>query len=466
MFRVGKNGPVALPSDFTSLVDYYPCWVDYRRWYGRVPGVQAAVRHKGELVASFACGRADLDTGAELRTDQLFRVASHSKSVAAVIVLQLVEQGRLRLDDAVGAHLPELDGTELADRTLGELLSHGGGVIRDSEDGDFWQGTKPFPERDELVAIARDDSSAVLERNEHFKYSNIGFGLLGMVIEAVTGEPFAARVRTAVAEPLGLRDLGGEYEPARAADYAAGHTSGAIARRRRTIDHVDTRALAAATGCYGTAADLTAFFEALLPGDERLLRPASSRLQKRRTWEAREGERWYGLGLFLDKIGDSQLFGHTGGYPGHITCTLADADDRRVVSVFTNCIDGPATPLARGFYLLRNLARKADHATTDDDARRFTGRFGNAWGLTDVVRLDGRLFAIDPAVDDPADDAVPLEVIDPATLRIAGGRGGNSYGEKMRYAFAADGSVQTVRGDSGMSMVPFATPSDAEEDAR
>ncbi len=262
----------------------------------------------------------------------------------------------------MSTHLPDLDGTKIADRTVGELFSHSGGVIRDSEDGDFWQGMKDFPGQEELLAIARADSSAVIDRNEHFKYSNIGFGLLGLVIEAVTGETFAERVRTAVAGPLGLRDLGGEYEPARRADYAAGHTSLATARERTTIEHVDTHALAAATGCFATAADLTAFFDALMPGEQRLLRTDSVRLQKRKLWEARQGERWYGLGLFVDKIGDTELFGHTGGYPGHITCTLADGADRRVVSVFTNCLDGPATPIARGWYLLQNLARKADHA--------------------------------------------------------------------------------------------------------
>jgi CubicO group peptidase (beta-lactamase class C family) len=447
-------------TQFADLLEYYPQWVDYRRWYGRVPGVQVAVRNKGELAASFACGTADLDTGDALRTEHLFRIASHSKSVASVLVLQLVEQGRLRLDDAVSAHVPDLAGAKVADRTIGELLSHGGGVIRDSEDGDFWQAVKPFPDRSQLLAIAQAESSAVIERNERFKYSNIGFGLLGLVIEAVTGEDFATRVRTAVAEPLGLRDLGGEYDPSRSTDYAAGHTGLATARDRSTIPHVDTRALAAATGCYATAADLTAFFDALMPGDERLLQATSARLQKHRQWEAREGERWYGLGLFLDKIGDTELFGHTGGYPGHITCTLADASERRVVSVFTNCMDGPATPIARGWYLLQNLARKAGHAEAGEDALRFTGRFGREWGLTDVVRLGGRLFAIDPAADDPADDAVPLEVLDATSLRIAGGRGGNSYGEKMRYTFSTDGRIESVRGESGMSMVPFRTPPD------
>ena len=74
---LGHDGPVTT-SDFTALIDYYPHWVDYRRWYGRVPGVQVAVRHNGELAASFACGTADLDSGDRLRTDHLFRIASHS----------------------------------------------------------------------------------------------------------------------------------------------------------------------------------------------------------------------------------------------------------------------------------------------------------------------------------------------------------------------------------------------------
>jgi hypothetical protein len=88
---------------------------------------------------------------------------------------------------------------------------------------------------------------------------------------------------------------------------------------------------------------------------------------------------------------------------------------------------------------------------------RFTGRFASAWGVLDVIRLDGRLFAVDPTSGDPTEEAAGLEVVDEHTLRIEGGRGGNSYGELMRYEFA-DGAVVAVRGDSGMSMAPWAEP--------
>jgi CubicO group peptidase (beta-lactamase class C family) len=441
-----------------SLLDYYPAWLEYRRWYLRIPGVQFALRCDGALELSDAVGVSNAETGERLTRDHLFRIASHSKTVAAVLILQLLEEGTLRLDDTLAGHLPELSGSPVADRTIRELLTHSGGVIRDSTDGDFWQAFRPFPDREELLAIARDPTAAVLPRNDHYKYSNIAYGLLGMVIEAVTGESFPQRVAKCVAEPLGLRNFGGEIDSTRAEEYAAGHGGLATARERGVIPHVDTRALAAATGCYATAEDLTAFFSALLPGRDVLLGADAQRIQRHWQWEVKKGEQRYGVGVILDRIAETELFGHTGGYPGHVTCTFADPATGRVISVLTNAVDGAATELASGLFHLLNLSRTADHSPAADDAVRFTGRFRSMWGVLDVVRLDGRLFALNPTDQNPADAAAPLTVVDDETLRIVGGRGGNSYGETMRYTFDGDGEVVSLRGDSGMSMTPFLGP--------
>jgi CubicO group peptidase (beta-lactamase class C family) len=445
---------------WVDLPAYYPEWAAYRRWYLRIPGVQLALRRHGELVLGTATGISDLGAGTPLTEEHLFRIASHSKTFAAVLVLRLVEQGRLRLDDPIAAHLPELEGAAIAGRTLAELLAHGSGVIRDSEDGDFWQGARPFPDRDELLAVARAGSAAVLPATEHWKYSNITYGLLGLMLEAVTGATFPELVRDEIAGPLGLRDTGGELDPARAGDYAAGHSALTTGPGRRVLEHLDTRALAAATGCYATARDLTRFFSALLPGDATLLPDTAQRRQRHPQWEVRTGEQRYGLGVFLETLAGVELFGHTGGYPGHITCSYADPKDGWALSVLTNAIDGAATPIAQGFFRLLALGRDAGHAPADDAAERFTGRFGSLWGLMDVVRIDGRLFAVDPTDPDPADDAAPLEVAGDSSLRIVGGRGGNSYGELMRFDFGPDGAIRSVRGDSGMTMTPWSVPAE------
>ena len=440
-----------------DVLDYYRSWLDYRRWFLRVPGVQVSVLDDGEQRLSAAFGLANVEQGTPLTERHLFRVASHSKTFTAVTVLRLVERGMLRLDDTLADQLPELATGELGRVTVRELLGHGGGVVRDSEDGDFWQLFRPYPDRAELIRIATEPSAAVFPSNERFKYSNIGYGLLGLVIEQVTGVSFAEAVAAEILGPLGLTDTGPEWDEQRAADFAAGHTALSYAGERSVIEHVDTRSLAAATGFFATATELAAFYAALLPGTDTLLDEHAQRRLRHREWEYKNGESWYGLGVFLNKLGEHELFGHSGGYPGHITRTFACPKRRTVVSVLTNAIDGPAEPLAAALFRLLDLAASASHQPAPD-GQRFTGRFSSLWGVQDVALLDGRLFLLNPTLVNPADDPVALEVVDQTTLRMVSGPGGGSVGEPMRYDFAPDGTIRSVRGGSGMTMRPFEQP--------
>ena len=82
-------------------------WLTYRVWHCRVPGAQVAIGYEGRLIFSRAYGYADLEHRRPMRTDHLFRIASHSKTFTATLVLQLVERDQLRLDDRLGEHLPE-----------------------------------------------------------------------------------------------------------------------------------------------------------------------------------------------------------------------------------------------------------------------------------------------------------------------------------------------------------------------
>jgi len=440
-----------------DTLDYYRDWLAYRRWFLRIPGVQACVTQDGAQRLSAALGCADEPAGAPLTERHLFRIASHSKTFTAVLALRLVEQGRLRLDDPVAAHVPGLTGSAMANTTLRELLSHGGGVIRDSEDGDFWQLARPYPDRDELVRIAAEPSAAVLPRHERFKYSNIAYGVLGLVIEEVTGATYADTVRTEILQPLGLSDTGPELIPERRAEFAAGHTALSYATDRTVIDHVDTAALASATGFFATAADLARFYGALLPGDDRLLSDDSLRQLRHRMWDVKQAESGYGLGVSLNRVGEHELFGHGGGFPGHITRTLACPKRRTVVSVLTNAIDGPAEPLAMALFHLMELAASATHEPAPAGAR-FTGRFATLWGVHDVALLDGRLFLLNPLLANPAEDPMALEVVDDSRLTMVSGPGGGSLGELMHYDFAPDGAIRSVRGGSAMTMRPFAPP--------
>lgn len=433
---------------------YVAEWIGFQHELRGVPGIQVAIRHRGELLLDEAWGVANAATSEPLTTGHLFRIASHSKTFTATAVLQLVESGALRLDDPLSRWLPELADAEVGDVSVRELLGHQGGVIRDGVVADFWQRGLPFPDRAEILRMAAEEGR-VFAPNEHFKYSNVGYSLLGLVIEAAAGVSYAQYVVDHIVRPLGLDDLGPEWDADRADDFAAGHNAALRAGApRRVIPHVDTRAMAAATGWFGTACDLSAYFAAHTPGDDTLVSDAAKRLLQRRESDIEYAGvlRHYGLGFDVRDLDGVHLVGHSGGYPGHITRTWLDLDDDLVVSVLTNAIDGPADVLATGAIgILRLALAQADREPAE---AAVTGRFASMWSVADLVDLGGAVAVLHPADPDPARSAEVLDVDDDGTLRLPSRASFGASGEPVSVERDAAGEVVSIR-LSGMSMWPF-----------
>ena len=423
---------------------YFERWVGFRRRLDDVPGVQVAIAHRGELVASFAVGEADLAAHQPLTTRHLFRIASHSKTFTATAIMQLAERGALRLDDPVRRWVPELD---LA-VSVRELLQHAGGLTRDGEQADHWQLADPFPDTERLLVM----STAVLARNERFKYSNVGYALLGMIVAAASGQTYEEYVTEHIVEPLGLHDTGPELPPSREADTAVGYTGRTLGDRRVPIGHVHAGAMAAATGFYSTAEDLARYASAHVLGDDRLLTDESKRMMQHAAWEVGGiGSGEYGLGLAVVDIGGRTVVGHGGAYPGYLTRTFIDPVDGFVVCVLTNAIDGPALPYASVFVRLVNLAAETSSETADLGS--FEGRFANLWGAFDVCALGGRLRVFDLGLPDPTVQLPVLEVVDADTLRRADDGGYGSPGELVHVERDDDGTITAWR--AGGTSYPY-----------
>jgi D-alanyl-D-alanine carboxypeptidase len=427
-------------------------WLAYRQPRSGVPGIAVAASLDGRVVLDRAYGVADVVTGETLTPDHRFRVASHSKTFTATAVLQLAEAGRLRLDDAAADHLPWLRShtdERLGRVSLRQLLAHGAGVIRDGVDADYWQLCRPFPDADTFSAEILA-SRLVLEPEEALKYSNYGYTLLGLVIEAVSGRSYGEVVRDGILRPLRLAATGPEWDPGLPGPWVSGHGRAAPGGTRRVLPPVDTRAMAPATGFYATASDLCRYFGAHFVGSGRLLSDTSKREMQRTHWHVHlpgpgaHPHVDYGLGMAIEHVGHRRTIGHSGGFPGQITRTVADPADGLVVSVLTNAIDGPASEAAAG--ILQTIDRIAGAPPTSPRLARLEGRYVNLWSAIEVVAAGERLLVGDPDRWAPLAEPDELEPVGTGVgeFRVVEAASFGSLGEPARFVLDA-GRPTSVR---------------------
>ncbi|OKH75207.1 serine hydrolase domain-containing protein [Mycolicibacterium goodii] len=205
--------PVTPTGDFSAVTRL----VDDDVGAGRLPGAVVQIGHAGTIVFREAFGSRKLDgepgldgapAPAEPMTeDTLFDLASLTKSIATTTaVLQLYEQGEIRLDEPVQTYLPDFNPTDDPRRarvTLRMLLTHTSGIAGDLSLDGPWGLT----EADKAEGIKRALAAwVVFEPGAMFHYSDIGFIILGALVEKITGEPVDRYVREHVFAPLGMSD--------------------------------------------------------------------------------------------------------------------------------------------------------------------------------------------------------------------------------------------------------------------
>lgn len=425
-------------------------WFAYQRDLKDLVGVVAGIRYGNDTVLLTASGHASLEHATPLTPEHRFRIASHSKTLTAIGIMLLVEAGSVRLDDPLSRYIPWLGGA-LAAATVRQTLNHTTGMIRDGLDSDYWQLDRPFPDAAELRALV-EDGGAVLPANERFKYSNIGYSLLGLVIERAGGLPYHDYMRTRIVEPLGLMDTGPDTDTTARASLVTGYYPRRPGFPRRPVADVSTGAMAPATGFYSTASDLLRVATALVLGNEELLSDAAKREMQAPTWTVGGDNEKYGLGLAVVDIGERRLVGHGGSFPGHTTRTWVDPRHGLAVTVLINGTGAPAKLFAGTLVKLIDCAVTRGEPSPEQRKRldTFTGRFWSAWGPGDIVRFGDALLLLTPEADDPTDGPIELEVLNGDTLRMTEEDGYGSPGETIRYEREADGTIARVRigGDS------------------
>jgi uncharacterized protein YbbC (DUF1343 family)/CubicO group peptidase (beta-lactamase class C family) len=297
---------------------------------GRTPGAVVLVGRGDEVVFEKAYGRRAVVPAPEQMTlDTIFDLASLTKVVATTTaVMQLVEQGRIRLSDSASTYVPGFERYGKGDITIRHLLTHVSG-LRPDVDLHPWEGY------DTAIALAVEEVPTS-EPGERFVYSDINFFLLGHIVSRVSGMPLAEYVRRHIFEPLRMVDTGfnppaekrPRIAPTERCDMNAPYpcnTPNAPHLRGMVHDPTARRmgGVAGHAGLFGTARDLSRFVRMLLGGGQvegvRILAPATVARMTRPSTPA-EMTSVRGLGWDIDTTYSSNRgelfpigsFGHTG----------------------------------------------------------------------------------------------------------------------------------------------------------
>lgn len=270
----------------------------------RYSGTVHVARH-GKALLQKVWGHADRETGAAVTLDTQFRLGSMNKMFTAIATLQLVEAGKLALDDTVGKHLSDYPNNDVASKvTVRHLLTHTGGT-GDIFGPEFTENRLTLREHSDYVKLYRA-RALTHEPGAEYRYSNYGYVLLGALIEKVSGMSYYQYVRSMVFQPAGMESTDSLPE----ADEVPNRAIGYMRRDGAWVSNADTLPWrgTAAGGGYSTVGDLLRFAQALESGmliSKTMLAEAT-----------RPQAQQYGYGFEVWEEGPLQSYGHAGGAPG------------------------------------------------------------------------------------------------------------------------------------------------------
>ncbi|MEU3273522.1 serine hydrolase domain-containing protein [Saccharomonospora sp. NPDC006951] len=305
--------------------------------YLSVGGPGAAVyAGNGDESWTLTAGTAKFGQNRPIAPDDHFRIASQTKTVVSAVVLQLMDEGKVELDAPIERYLPGVvtgnyDGNAI---TVRQLMQHTSGLARDplnapaNPDGTYELG--------EMVASAMSEPP-LGEPGGDVHYSNVGYHVLGLLIEEITGQSVGDAISERIIEPLGLENTSfpAQGERALAEPFVSGYTGSRVPPFEFWLDNttsVEPSYWSSAAGMTSTLEDSTTFFRALLDGEV----VSEAALAEMRTTVPTELPGPMGLGGNEVELScGGTYWAKNGGLPGFIS-TTGVTDDGRFASVVTN----------------------------------------------------------------------------------------------------------------------------------
>ena len=431
---VGAEVKLREQPEVADALEVLDMWIEQQVVHRNLPGLSIAIVFDQEIVWAKGYGYSDVEQKIPATPSTVYRIGSVTKLFTSTAILQLRDQGKLRLDDPVSLYLPWFrirnpfpDAPEI---TIRQLLTHTSGLPREAA-FPYWTD-HVFPTRDALAeAVPGQDAVGAPETTYH--YSNLGMSLLGEVVAEVSGRPWAEYVQEKILQPLGMVSSsaapGADLLQRRATPYMLRTPDGA----RGIFDYYDTGAIGPAANMVSTVEDLARFASLQFydgpAGEDRVLKGSTLREMQRVHWVYDSFSGGRGLGFLVSHRDGKNFVGHGGWIGGNRTNLRLVPSEKIAVVVAINADDGSPYPFTSQAYevvgpaLLKATREPAAPKPEMDPAwQSYLGLYTDPWGWEyEVLILGGELVMYGynyPPSDNASSGFTRLTPIEGSTFRM------------------------------------------------
>lgn len=286
--------------------------------YGQFNGSILVAEH-GKVIYKKGFGLANMEWDIPNQSDTKFRLGSITKQFTSMLILQLVQQGKLRLDGKISDYLPDYPKKTGDKITIHQLLTHTSGIFGYTELPNFFRDISRDPYSPEAFLKMFSDSALLFEPGSRFSYSNSGYYILGVIIEKVTGKPYEQVLQENILSPVNMKNTGYDHYGMILKKRASGYEKDGL--KYLNAAYLDMSLPYSAGALYSTVEDLYLWDQVLYT--DKLLSEKSRDLLFKKYVPAFGASYGYGWVIGNVPVGHSNdsvmMIGHGGGINGFNT---------------------------------------------------------------------------------------------------------------------------------------------------
>ena len=431
-------------------------WLCYQMHSNEIHGSAVGIFVDDELIFNKVYGYADFETKTKLTESHLFRIASQTKLFTATAIMKLAEDSKLSVDDKVSKHLDWFESDEddnLQNITIKHLLTHSSGIQCDV--GSSLRGNQIPPNIEDIQKLVKKGISK-FKTDEILKYSNLGFAILGLIIESVAGKGFNEFIQDSILNPLEMNETAMDINEKNIPDNVIGYDRKLPRKNRERVEQSSSGVMNPAEGILSNVGDLVKFFQAHMFGNHTLLPDELKKEMQKNQFEYNNEKR--GLGFWLGQVPNgSSIVYHIGGYQGFRSCSALYPEDKMIIIVLTNANDGPATNWLMAIKSILDLYASywndflVDSKEEKPDFSELIGYYKTSGDVSYFTQIGDTLVSIIPSNNNPLQTLITYEHKEDFLFISSREMNFAKIGEEICFISGEDGQKILLEYDNSMA---------------